>query len=112
MRGIHEGWGYGGGVVGVSLILLLSHTHTTPYCTSEAVTKQRGEKGSYLPEPTLRKERGINSTFLFFSSTAPSPLHPPTLIALLSERTKARTESRRGEVKAGVGGGGTHLIRG
>lgn len=55
----------------------LTHTHKLCHCASEAAAKQRGEKGPYLPEPPLRKERRINTIFLFFSFTAPSPLYTP-----------------------------------
>lgn len=53
------------------------HMHKPLLCASEPSTKQRGEKGPYLSEPPPHKERGINTTFLFFSFTTPSPLYTP-----------------------------------
>lgn len=107
MDGMHGGSDRG-------LALSNAHTHKPPHCVSKAVTKQSREKGPYLPEPPLRKEQGISTTFLFFSFYCPfTPLCTPQPWSPHCRRGQKPGE--RGEVKGGGVGGswrGTYLIRG
>lgn len=111
---------FGGGGVGFRVTHTHWHTHkntqTPSLCFSRLQQSKEEKKGPYLPEPPLRKERGINTTFLFLLL----PLHPfiPPHSWSPHCRRGQRPGEREGEVRwrgeesEGRRRGKTHLIRG
>lgn len=96
----------------------LLHAHKHFFVLLNVPTKQRGEKGPYLPESPLHKEQEINSTF-FSSFTAsftffyPQPWSPHCKVGQRPEGWR-RGKCRGGGWRKGGSAEGVeaHLIRG